>query len=91
MDVDLGLLYFLHSLLSFLLSLVFLNMAPRGRKARSPSIRSSRAAKAVVAATEFNEYFVPKEDKAIMPILEAEVRLISEFKDDEVVEFQVGE
>jgi hypothetical protein len=44
-----------------------------------------------VAATEFNEYFVPKEDKAIMPIFEAEVRLISEFKDDEVVEFQVGE
>jgi hypothetical protein len=80
---------FLNSSLVLLLSLVFLDMVPRGRKPRSPSLSSSYAAKAGVVVAEFYEDFVPEEDKATMPNLEVEVRLIMELKDDEEVEFRV--
>jgi len=70
----------LHILLDFLLSLVFLDMAPRGRKPHFPSVRSFHAANATMATAEFYEYFVPEEDKATMQSLGAKVCLTREAK-----------
>jgi hypothetical protein len=75
---------------SLALLFVSLVMAPRGRKPRSPFVKHSRAVKVAIDAAEFYEDFVPKEDKAKMQELEAKVRQIREFKEDEEVEFHVG-
>ena len=80
----------MNSFLGLILSLVCLDMAQRGQKPHSPSMRSSRAAKVVVVVAEFYENFVPDEDKATMSSLEEEAHLIMEFKYDEEVKFQVG-
>jgi hypothetical protein len=81
---------FSRTLLNSLLSLVYIVMAPRGCKPRSSSLGSLRVSKVVIAVAEFYEEFVPEEDKATMSALEAEVRLVREFKDDGEVEYQVG-
>jgi hypothetical protein len=39
---------------------------------------------------EFYADFVPEKEKSTMKVLEEEVRLTLEFKDDEKVEFQLG-
>jgi len=66
-------------------------MAPWGRKSHSSIVGSSRAAKEVVAIANFYQEFVPEEDKTIMLMMEVEVGLEREFKDDEDVEHQVGD
>jgi hypothetical protein len=70
-------------------SLACIVMAPRGRKPSSSTSGSLRIVRAVVAAVKFYWEFVLEEDKATMSVLEAEVRMVREFKYDKNVEHQV--
>jgi hypothetical protein len=70
-------------------------MAPRGCKPHSSGVilswvGPSQASTEMLDAAEHYEHFVPKENKAAMLALEAEVRLTNEFKEDVEVEFEVG-
>lgn len=80
---------FFACLFDFLVAFCLSAMSPRGCWPRSSGVGPSRAAKAVVNAIEHYEHFVPVEDKAAMLALEAEVRLVREFKENNEVE-QVG-
>jgi hypothetical protein len=61
-------------------------MAPCGRKPHPSSVGSLCDARDDVVVADFYHDFVPEEDQVTMPALEAEVRLVREFKDDEEVE-----
>jgi hypothetical protein len=65
-------------------------MAPRGIRPISFPILPSHDAKETIEATKLYHEFVPQQDQATMPTLEAEVKLVKEFEDDEEFEHQVG-
>jgi hypothetical protein len=66
--------------------LVPILMDPHGYKPRSSPAGPLRAARVVVVVADFYHDFVPEEDQATMSVLEAEVRLVKGFKDDEKIE-----
>jgi hypothetical protein len=61
-------------------------MAPHKRRPTFSHAGHSRAAKVAIEASKFYHEFVPQEDRAVMPTLEEEVKLVREFKEDEEVE-----
>jgi hypothetical protein len=60
-------------------------MAPCGKHPRLSLVGCSCVAKEAIEVAKFYHEFIIQEDRVVIPFLEAEVKLVREFKEDEEV------